>query len=390
MSETRYARFVTIALLAIACRHEEAPIGAPGEPLPRLLDAELADFRVGAVLFNRVYTASEGLGPLFNENQCSACHTDPAAGGSGGTRVLRATRFVSPDSCDRLESKGGENIRSQATPAAKALGVFRESVPPEATAQARFAPPALFGLGLVELIPEQAILARADPTDADGDGISGRPGQAQGGTLGRFGRKAETATLLEFTAMALHLEMGLTSPLAPREAGVQGGPLPAGTDPTPDPEVDSTALAQLVTFVRYLAPPAPANRGRAHRDSVHRGERVFEGLGCAACHVRSMKSGSSPIGALNRKTVVLYSDLLLHDMGSGLADVCGRGAQPVELRTEMLVGLRHRDTFLHHGRTTTLVEAIMQHGGEAQTARDAFAALPAPSRAFLLTFLKSL
>jgi CxxC motif-containing protein (DUF1111 family) len=390
MPGTRLVRLASAALLAVACGRNRSPTAPPGEPLPGLTDADLAAFRAGQAQFNRVFTPEDGLGPLFNENQCSACHTDPAAGGTGGTRVVKATRFTPPDSCDHLSSSGGENIRAQATPAARALGISRESAPPDATAQGRFTPPPLFGLGLVELIPEEAILRRADPTDADRDGISGRPGRTAQGTLGRFGRKAETATLMDFTALALRFEMGLTTPVTPVESGFQGRPLPPGADPVAEPEVDATVLMQLVQFVRYLAPPARAEHGAAHRDSVEQGEQVFQSLGCGLCHVRSMQTGPSAIAALDRKTVHLYSDLLLHDMGPGLADVCGVGAAPSEVRTELLMGLRHRDTFLHHGRATELTEAILVHGGEAQRSRDAFEGLGPQARLFLLAFLKSL
>jgi CxxC motif-containing protein (DUF1111 family) len=356
-----------------------------------LTEEELTRFRQGAVLFDRVFTPEEGLGPLFNENQCSACHTDPASGGSGGVRVDKATRFVPPDSCDLLSGSGGENVRRQATPLVRAHGIEREPFPSEATERGRFTPPFLFGLGLVEAIPERTILERADPDDSDGDGISGRAGRTRDGRLGRFGRKAEIATLPEFNDTALRLEMGLTTPLTPMESGFSGGPLPSGTDPVPEPEVDSTTTARLVDFVRFLALPERADRGAAHRDSVQRGERLFQSLGCADCHTPAMTTGPSDVEALNRKTVYLYSDLLLHDMGPGLADVCGIGATPSEVRTEMLMGLRYRDVYLHDGRASAdLPAAIRRHAGEAQAAADAFAALSLRAQLDLLVFLRSL
>jgi CxxC motif-containing protein (DUF1111 family) len=378
------------ALLCAACGTEPAPSAAAGEPLPGLRPAELASFRAGLAQFNRVFRPEDGLGPLFNENQCSACHTDPAPGGSGGETVLRATRFVPPESCDLLVSGGGENIREQATPAARAVGITEETVPAEATARGKFTAPFLFGLGLVEGIPEEAILRHADPEDADGDGISGRAGRTPEGRLARFGRKADTGTLEEFTVGALTLEMGLTSPALPVESGFNGGALPPGTDPTPDPEVDAVLVAQLVDFVRFLAPPAPASRGAAHRDSVDQGRWLFTSLGCDACHVPTMTTGPSDVAPLDRKRVALYSDLLLHDMGPDLADICGVGAAPAEVRTELLMGLRHRDSYMHDGRTHDLAEAILRHGGEAQAARDAFAALHDLTKLYLLVFLKSL
>lgn len=380
---------VVAVIIVAACEGRPSPAVEPGEPLPGLTDEQLAQFLAGRAQFDRVFTPEEGLGPLFNENQCSACHTDPASGGTGGRRVLKATRFLSPDSCDRLEPRG-ENLRVQATPAAQAVGFTRERAPPEATEQAQFTPTPLFGMGLIEAIPDETILARADPGDADGDGISGRPGRTRDGGVGRFGRKAETATLAEFVDLALRFEMGLTTPAHPAEIGYEGRPLPPGLDPAPDPEIDATVLAQLVQFVRFLAPIAAADYGPAHRDSVERGERLFNGIGCGACHVRAMTTGRSPVAALDRTEVVLYSDLLLHDMGSEAAGVCGIGATPTEVRTEPLMGLRYRTSFLHHGKAANITAAILRHGGEAQAARDAFAGLGAAARLLLLTFLQSL
>lgn len=381
---------VVSALVGAACGADPAPTAAAGEPLPGLQPDELERFRAGLEQFNRVFREEDGLGPLFNENQCSACHTDPAPGGSGGETVLKATRFVPPDSCDLLVAGGGENIREQGTSAARAAGITEETVPAEATARGKFTAPFLFGLGLVENIPDAAILRHADPEDADGDGISGRPGRTRDGRLARFGRKADTATLEEFTVGALSLEMGLTSPALPVESGFNGDAPPPGTDPTPDPEVDAALVAKLVDFTRFLAPPVPAMRSAAHRDTVEQGRRVFASLGCATCHVPTMTTGPSDVGPLHRKRVALYSDLLLHDMGPGLADICGVGAGPAEVRTEMLMGLRHRDSYMHDGRTHDLAAAILRHGGEAQAARDAFAALHELTKLYLLVFLKSL
>lgn len=382
-----------LLVAGLACAGEpDVPVGAePGAPLPGLRQQELARFAAGKALFDKIYTPEEGLGPLFNENQCSACHTDPASGGTGEQRVVKATRFVAPATCDLLEGDRGQNVRQQATAPLKALGVVRETVPAEATERGRFAPPFLFGLGLVEAIPEPEILRRADPEDRDGDGISGRPGRTRQGTLGRLGRKADVATILDFVSAALRLEMGLTNPMAPTEQGLNGGPLPPKVDPAPDPEADLQTVQRLADFVRFLAPlPSAPLAADARRDSVARGERLFTGLGCPSCHLPSMTTGRSEIPALDRKVVYLYSDLLLHDMGRGLADVCGVGAEPAELRTAMLAGLRYREAFLHDGRALDVREAILAHGGEAARARAAFAQLDPVSQQFLLVFLETL
>jgi CxxC motif-containing protein (DUF1111 family) len=347
----------------------------------------MARFVAGKTLFDHVFTPEEGLGPLFNENQCSACHTDPASGGTGEQRVVKATRVVAPATCDYFEGDRGQNIRRQATPLLRARGVGGET-PPAGASVGRFAPPFLFGLGLVEAIPAREILSREDPDDRNGDGISGRAGKSATGALGRFGRKAEAASLVEFVSSALRLEMGLTNVFAPAEPGLNGGPLPPGVDPVPDPEVDSTGVQRLADFVRFLAPLPPATiAADATRDSVLRGEGVFHSLGCATCHVPAMTTGPNPAPALDRKTIYLYSDLLLHDLGPALADVCGAGASTSELRTASLAGLRYRKAFLHDGRALSVREAILLHGGEAARAREAFASLDFASQILLLQFL---
>ena len=373
---------------AAGCGHAAAP--APGEPLPGLSATDLARFARGKTLFDHVFTPAEGLGPVFNENQCSACHTDPSSGGTGEQRVVKATRFDGRV-CDRLENDGGLNVRRQATPALRAFGVDGETIPAMATAHGRFKPPFLFGAGLVEAITDSEILRHADPDDRDRDGISGRAGRAADGRVGRFGRKAEFATLPDFVSSALRLEMGLTTALESSEPGVNGRPLPAGVDPAPDPEIDAATLEALTDYVRLLAPLAPETPPTAaSRDSARRGERLFRAWGCASCHVPTMTTGRSRTPALDRKTVHLYSDLLLHDMGSALADICGIAAAPSELRTEPLAGLRYRKVFLHDGRALSVREAIRLHGGEATAARDAFATSDPLTQRYLLRFLDTI
>lgn len=377
----------------LACSSgQDVSHGAPGTPLPGLRQTELTRFHAGQALFDKVYSPEEGLGPLFNENQCSACHTVPATGGTTGfERVVKATRFLGPGACDLLVREGGENVRSQATPRLKSHGIDRQPMPPSATEVGRFTPPFLFGLGLIEEIPEEAILARADPNDTDRDGISGRVGRTGGGRLARFGRKAEFATIRDFVESALRLEMGLTTPTVPNEEAVVGIAAHSDVDPARDPEVDQATVELLTAFVRFLNAPAPAPpRSPTHNDTIVAGRRLFDELRCSACHTASMRTGPSDVDALDRRTVTLYSDLLLHDMGPTLANVCAHTATPGEVRTEMLMGLRHRDRLLHDGRTSDLREAILTHGGEAQRARDAFARLPWSRQEYVLKFLRSL
>ena len=240
--------------------------------------------------------------------------------------------------------------------------------------------PDLFGFGLLDAVADATLLALADPDDSDGDGISGRVARDFSGNIGRFGRKALTPSLLEFNEGAFPTEQGVTDPAVPEE-GTVGQPLPPGVDPAPDPELDGERVRLADAFVRFLAPPAPMKLSGAGR----RGRVVFAEVGCARCHVPALRTGANPVKALSYKEVRAYSDLLLHDMGPELADICfGPVATPSEFRTEPLMGLRLAERFLHDGRAESLEEAILAHGGEASASRSAFQALPPEDRQALL------
>jgi CxxC motif-containing protein (DUF1111 family) len=356
-------------------------------PLGGLTAPQLERFRAGAAMFDRRFAPEDGLGPLFNQDRCSSCHDLPALGGTGVELVVKATRWVPPATCDILASEGGDNFQTHATPALAALGVKREFVPPSANGLTRLVPPALFGLGLMDAIPEAALEALADPDDRNGDGVSGRLGRTTDGRVGRFGQKADVATLVEFVDAALRTELGLTTMLHPAEETINGRPIPPAADPVPDPEVDST-LWLLADFVRFLAAPAPAiPSSKAERDSIRRGEGIFRRVGCPACHVRELRTGPSADPAFDRQPVPLYSDMLLHDLGPGLADICAPGATPSELRTARLAGVRFRLALLHDGRASTFSEAILAHAGEAAASRDAFGRLGPGEQAYLVKFL---
>ena len=298
---------LSFALLVVACEPASLEVaGEPGTPLPGLGEEDIGRFHAGRAIFNRIFTPEQGLGPAFNENQCSACHTVPAVGGTTGfERIVKATRYEGPGACDLLVNEGGENVRTQVTPQLRAHGGAPESIPSSATEVGRFLPPFLFGLGLIEAIPEETILARADPDDEDRDGVSGRAARGPDGRLTRFGRKADVASLEDFTRSALRHEMGLTTRSNDRD--LVGGTLaPPGTDPVPEPEVDERAIELLVAFVRFLAPTAPVpGRSRAHADTLSAGKRLFERIGCTTCHTPTMRTGPSDVPALNRKTVQL-------------------------------------------------------------------------------------
>jgi CxxC motif-containing protein (DUF1111 family) len=303
---------------------------------------------------------------------------------------VHATRFAS-NTCDPLFQEGGPVIQQNATPLLQAQGIQKEGIPPSATSQAKRTTPSVFGFGLIDAIPEKTILAHEDPNDADGDGVSGRANRSIDGRLGRFGRKAAVPSLSDFNAGAFPQEQGITTPLSPVEETINGRPVPQGTDPAADPEISLIEIEQLNNFVRFLAPPPRklVNNHREH-EQVEHGKKIFGKVRCARCHVPEMKTGPSNIQALNKKTVALYSDLLLHDMGPDLADICLGLATPSEFRTELLMGLRFRKHFLHDGRATTVREAIEHHGGEAKNSLEAFKALSEKDKEALLKFLETI
>ncbi len=359
-----------------------------GDPLAGLNQSQLQKFEKGKTAFERTFTPEDGLGPLFNADACGECHEDPVAGGVGDEVEIHATKFVAPSSCDPLFQEGGPVIQQQATPLLQAKGINKEQIPPSATGQALRTTPPVFGFGLVDGIPEAAILSREDPNDANGDGISGRANRFIDGRLGRFGRKALVPTLSEFNAGAFPVEQGITTPLQPVEETINGTPVPPDTDPAADPEIDLAEIEAVTDFLRFLAPPPHKKVTAAvEKALVAEGEKIFKEIGCAKCHSPSMQTGPSDVPALNKQTVFLYSDLLLHDMGADRADICLGLASPSEFRTELLMGLRFREQFLHDGVAKSVEEAIQKHGGEALAARRAFEKLAEKARKALLTFL---
>ena len=382
MTPARACAAAAVLLLAGGCQR---PL-KPGDPVGGLSRAEQDRFAHGRVVFDSIFTPEKGLGPLFNSTSCGECHEDPAKGGRGDEVELHATAFKG-GVCDPLVEEGGFVIQRHTTPALKqALGIDSEPFPPSATARALRTTPVVFGRGLLDAVPESVILAYADPDDKNHDGISGRPNRFTDGRLGRFGRKGFVPALDEFNAGAFSAEMGVTNPAVRTEETVGGKPIPAGVDPVPEPEIAQEQLDLTDAFVRFLAPPTPLKLGQDGR----RGRELFSQIGCAACHVPTLRTGDSPVPALRNKEFPAYTDLLLHDMGPDLADICLGLATPSEFRTEPLLDLRDAKAFLHDGRDTTLGQAIEAHGGEASGARDRFKALPPADRNALIAFLKSL
>lgn len=356
-------------------------------PLAGLTAAELNRFNQGRAVFERVFTEQSGLGPLFNSSSCAGCHEDPSVGGFGDDLTEDVETHVSAGTagaCDDLSAQGGVVIQQHTTP----LLVDSSGVTTEPNPFALFGrrtTPALFGFGFLDAIPASTILALADPNDANADGISGRA-QLDGGQPARFGRKATDAELLRFNAGAFMMEMGISNQFQMTEQQLTGFTYGAGVDLVAEPELSDADLALATDFVRFLAPP-PQLRFTVEAKG---GEALFAKLGCDGCHVPSLTTGSSPTKPLSRKPIAAFTDLLLHDMGPGLADICRGGADPSEFRTEPLMGLRFREHFLHDARATSVEQAIVLHAGEATASRDKFQALKANQKAALLAYLNSL
>jgi CxxC motif-containing protein (DUF1111 family) len=384
--------FVGLSALTVVvfsgCKSPRQP--ALGEPLASLTSEQRGQFYEGKLVFGRVFEPKDGLGPLFNGNSCAECHEKPVVGGIGDEVEIHATRFIPPDSCDPLFEEGGPVIQQHATPLLQALGIMKEQIPPHATGQGRRSTPPLFGFGLVDAIPEATILAH-EGARAHRHGIRGHVNRTIDGRVGRFGRKAAVATLFEFNAGAFPQEMGITTPFSPTEETINGKPVPPETDPVPDPEISTNDIEKVTVFTRFLAPPPrQVFTNWSDRHLAERGKKLFARLQCADCHIPEMRTGSSTIKAMDRKTVALYSDLLVHDMGTNLADICLNLAHPPEFRTEMLMGLRFRDKFLHDGSAKTVQEAVERHGGEAERSRDRFKDLNDKDKEALLKFLNSI
>jgi CxxC motif-containing protein (DUF1111 family) len=260
---------------------------------------------------------------------------------------------------------------------------------------------AVHGLGLLEAVPDAGIRAAADPDDADGDGISGRVNTVWDKTqlrpaLGRFGWKANEPSLRQQTADAFNGDMGITSPVNPQQNNREAQQKRLSSAPSGgEPELPENLLNHVVTYLRTLAPPAPRNTTNA---VVLQGRELFTRLECAKCHLPALTTGDFPdIPELAHRTFHPFTDLLLHDMGDGLADGRPDGeATGNEWRTPPLWGMglqmavNGHTTLLHDGRARDAEEAILWHGGEASQSQQAFLALSPDERAALLAFLNSL
>jgi CxxC motif-containing protein (DUF1111 family) len=381
-----------VVLSAAAFRAQS--VTRPGDPLPGLTPNEFSLFRLGQDDFLEVETPEEGLGPAFNATSCGGCHNVPAIGGGSVVAEVRAGR-MGANGVEGLEGGDGTLVHLFSSP----THGCQPMVPVGETAVIiRRVPIPVFGAGLVEAIPDETLLALEDPDDRDRDGISGRAARvrdvATGRTrIGRFGWKGQHATLLAFSGDAYRNEMGITNDLFPtEEAYGVGADKMRLCDPIPDPEdrrEPATGRRGIDNFEVFMQLLAPLARGPI-TDEVRDGERVFLSIGCADCHRPALTTGSdAPFSVLRQRTVPLFSDLLLHDIGTG-DGVPQSSATVAEVRTPALWGLGHRRPLLHDGSATTLEEAILRHRAEADLARRSYEGLPPRDRALLQRFLNSL
>jgi CxxC motif-containing protein (DUF1111 family) len=368
-----------------------------GAPLPGLLPAEFERFRVGLDDFVEVETAEEGLGPGFNAASCAVCHNVPAIGGVSLVSEVRAAYREEDGTIRPLTGYDGRPLDTLYHLFSTPNHACQPAMPADANIIARRVPIPTFGAGLVEAIGDETLLALEDPDDRDGDGVSGRAAIVIDiGTghrrVGRFGWKSQHATLRTFSADAYRNEMGITNELFPDELVNNVHPDNIRLcDPIPDPEDVAdrrTRLAAIDNFEAFLKFLAPPPRGAAG-DHERAGEAVFEAIGCASCHVPLLHTAAASHPLFDRKPVPLFSDLLLHDVGTG-DGIPQASALPNEIRTPALWGLRVRRPLLHDGSASTAEDAILRHGGEALRSRQRFEALTAPQRGALLAFLNSL
>jgi CxxC motif-containing protein (DUF1111 family) len=374
----------------------------------------------------------DGLGPLFNARACVGCHV---GNGRGRPPLEPAERIagllfrlsVAGDPPTPEPTYGGQLqpysnpgiprealpvIRTEERPASYPDGTpYSLLVPSYAFEQLGYGPmvpgtmisprvaPQLVGMGLLELVPEAALVARADPDDADGDGISGRVrhlSAADGSrAIGRFGWKAGQPSVREQTAVAFAEDIGITTTIHPLQNCTAAQAQCASAISGGDPELPDQYFDYAVAYASLLAVPA---RRDLDDPVAERGEQLFDSIGCSACHTPRLETGASEsFPELAHQVIHPMTDLLLHDMGPGLADGRPEGdASGSEWRTPPLWGIGLLQTvsrhtrLLHDGRARNAEEAILWHGGEAEGARERFRALSAAERAALLRFLETL
>ena len=367
-------------------------LGRFGDPLPDLTATQLANFTTGLAQFETVDGIEDGLGPIFNNDSCAACHTDAATGGGSTltvTRFGRATNGV----FDPLTSLDGTLLHAKSINPA-----CQEVIPPEANVTALRKTTPLFGAGLIEAIPDSAIQQLAKIPRRDG--VQGQVAMVENLAtgqmhVGRFGWKAQHSDLLSFSGDAYVNEIGVTNRLFLNDFAPDGNEalleeyepagLPSPQD-QPDPVTGKADIDRFTDFMQLLAPPTVLPL----TNSARAGSNLFALIGCAQCHVPVQFTGPNTILALSEKPVPLYSDLLLHDMGDLNDGIAQAAAGTNQMKTAPLWGLRVRTAFLHDGSAPTIDDAIRAHDGEAARARDRYVRRSKAQQQHLIDFLNSI
>jgi CxxC motif-containing protein (DUF1111 family) len=411
MKATHIAHALLAGLWLTACASPDAVVSGPpssdsvgaefdlmsdapdfGEPLANLTADELARFDAGLDEFLEVEEVDEGLGPVFNEAACATCHNNPV-GGTTGRAETRFGRIVN-GAFDPMTEFGGSLIQDQGIGFVSSGGDFtfvREEVPAGATVTAGRITTQLFGLGLVDAVADNTLLALARLQAATTPATAGTPNLVReirtGLTrVGRFGWKAQVPTLFQFSGDAYLNEMGITNPEFPNESCPQGDCASLAHNPLATLNDDGAGVVAFTDFMTLLAAPPRGPRSLV----VLQGGVIFAAIGCANCHTPVLVTGESPIAALSKRVFQPFSDFLLHDMGA-LGDGIVQGtATGRHMRTAPLWGLRTRSLLLHDGRATTIEAAIDFHGGQGAASRHRFLRLGAFERYALLRFLRSM
>jgi CxxC motif-containing protein (DUF1111 family) len=375
---------------ALAWRASSVSPGS-GDPIGGLTPAQQALFSDGKADFESVETVTpDGLGPVFNGTSCAGCHSTPATGGASTTVETRFGRILN-GKFDPMSEFGGSLIQTTGTGPQGSCDFVGETVPPEATIVAHRLTTPLFGLGLVDAVPDDEIKAIALIQKIFSPSTAGKVAMVTDLAsshlkVGKFGWKCQNPNLHQFAGDAYVNEMGITNPQFPQENCPQGDCNLLVCNPVPTLNDDGSGVTKFTNFMTFLA---PLPRGPVN-DDVRHGEALFFTTGCFACHTPALQTGNSSVAALRNVTFFPFSDFLLHDMGS-LGDGIEQGpAKGTDMRTAPLWGVRARATLLHDGRATTLEQAILAHAGQGQASRNAFASLGSHSKAQLIAFLNSL
>ncbi|MEM9389174.1 MAG: di-heme oxidoredictase family protein [Bacteroidota bacterium] len=362
-------------------------------PTEGLSHGEQLQFLNGDIAFNdEVFSSNSGLGPGFIATSCGSCH----AGDGKGHPFTTLTRFgqTLPNTLPDL-SIGGPQLQNRAIPG------FEPEKLPNGVPFMKFTPPAVTGLGFLAALSDQQILQNVDSLDADNDGISGVPNYTtppdyfeqkwfhqpiNGKIIGRFGKKAAAIDLLQQTVGAYNQDMGVTSTFETVDPMSQL---------STDPEVSDQTIRDVVFYLRTLK--APIQRSEEN-SQVLQGKVLFTEIECSSCHIPEWTTPDSDIEALSNKTFYPYTDLLLHDMGPRLDDGATEGsAETYEWRTPPLWGLGLSPNsqggsyfLMHDGRARSIEEAIVLHGGEAESSKNQFTSLSESEKEALIKFLESL